>query len=149
MAEVLFYHLERQTLEEVLPVLLERCLERGWRTVVEVSDAAVRDALDRHLWTYRDDSFLPHGTAADGRAAEQPIYLATSAENPNAARVRVLADRAAPGEISDYERVVLMFSADDPPSVAAARRHWKPLQAAGHECTYWRQSSGGRWERKG
>ena len=35
MTEILFYHLEAQPLEKVLPVLLEKSLERGWSAIVE------------------------------------------------------------------------------------------------------------------
>src|SRR6185437_734858 len=59
MTEVLFYHLQDMTLENVLPPLLEKSLERGWRVVVQSSSEERADALDAHLWTYRDDSFLP------------------------------------------------------------------------------------------
>lgn len=148
MAEVLFYHLERQRLEEVLPRLLERTLSRGWRAVVEVADPARCDMLDRHLWTYRDDSFLPHGIA-DQNAADHPIVLVTGPANPNSANVRFLADGAAPADVAAYQRVVMLFSADDPDAVAEARRHWKPLKEAGHDVTYWRQSPSGAWEKKG
>ena len=72
MAEVRFYHLTERPLEWVLPVLLERSLERGWRVTVRGTDPARIEALSAHLWTYRDDSFLPHGTPEDGNAARQP-----------------------------------------------------------------------------
>ena len=65
MADVLFYHLERQPLERVLPVLLEKTLERGWRAAVQTASQAYAEALDGHLWTYREDSFLPHGLASE------------------------------------------------------------------------------------
>ena len=148
MAEVLFYHLERQRLEDVLPTLLERTIARGWRAVVELTDPMRCDDLDRFLWTYRDDSFLPHGIA-DANAAEHPVVLLTGPANPNGANVRFLADRAEPGEVDGYDRVVLLFSADDPDAVSDARRHWKPLKDAGHDVTYWRQSPSGAWEKKG
>ncbi|WP_108659826.1 DNA polymerase III subunit chi [Acuticoccus kandeliae] len=149
MTEVLFYHLERQTLEEVLPTLLEKTLQRGWRAVVQVSDEGVRDALDRHLWVYRDDSFLPHGTSADGQGERQPVWLTVEDDNPNRAAVRFYADRAAPKNVEAYERVVILFSADDAAAVQEARRQWTPLKNAGHTCTYWQQSATGRWEKKG
>lgn len=148
MAEVLFYHLERQTLEDVLPTLLERTLSRGWSAVVETTDRARCDALDRHLWTYRDESFLPHGLA-DADATEHPIVILTGPANPNGANVRFLTDGAAPTDVGTYERVVLLFSADDPDAVTAARRHWPMLKADGHTVTYWRQSPTGAWEKKG
>lgn len=149
MAEVLFYHLERQTLEEVLPTLLEKTVQRGWRAVVQVSEPATRDFLDRHLWVYRKESFLPHGAVRDDFAARQPIWLTVDTDNPNRAAVRFLAERATPPDAADYDRVVLLFSADDEAAVAEARALWKPFKAAGHQCTYWRQSAAGQWERKG
>lgn len=148
MAEVLFYHLERQTLEEVLPTLLEKTLARGWRAAVQVSEPATRDHLDRHLWVYRKDSFLPHGAVNDDNAARQPIWLTVGDDNPNGARVRFLAERARPSDVSVYDRVVILFCADDEEAVADARALWKPLKAAGHDCTYWQQSASGKWEKK-
>ena len=63
MTEVLFYHLQQQPIERVLSQLLQRSYERGWRVVVQAASEERIDALDAHLWTYRDDTFLPHGTA--------------------------------------------------------------------------------------
>ena len=92
MTEVLFYHLQSQPLERVLPELLEKSLERKWRAVVQVGSEERRDALDAHLWTFRDEGFLPHGTIKDGHAGAQPVYLTTDEDNPNGAEVRFLAD---------------------------------------------------------
>jgi len=148
MTDVLFYHLTRQPLEQVLPGLLETCLQRDWRVVVQTGSRERRDGLDSLLWTYREDSFLPHGTAADGHEAEQPIFLTDGPDNPNAAHVRFLVDRAAPPDLSPYERGVFLFDDSDPDAVAEARGHWKALKAAGHALTYWQQSESGRWEKK-
>ncbi|MEW5421817.1 DNA polymerase III subunit chi [Amorphus sp. 3PC139-8] len=148
MAEVLFYHLERQPLEQVLPTLLERSLSRGWRVVVQSSDPERRDALDAHLWIYREDSFLPHGTTRDGHAELQPIWLTTEDENPNKANVRFLVDGATVADLSSYERVVYLFDGHDQGSVEAARARWKEARSGGHEVTYWRQNQNGAWEKK-
>ena len=95
MTEVLFYHLQNMSLESVLPPLLEKSLERGWRVVVQSTSPERTDALDAHLWTYRDDSFLPHATWRDGDAQDQPIMLSIEEGNPNRANVRFLIDNAA------------------------------------------------------
>ena len=95
MTEVLFYHLQNMSLENVLPPLLEKSLERGWRVVVQSTSEERADALDAHLWTYRDDSFLPHATWRAGDAQDQPIVLAVEEGNPNRANVRFLVDNAA------------------------------------------------------
>lgn len=150
MAEALFYHLDGRTLEAVLPVLLEKSVERGWRVVVQAGSAERLAVLDTHLWTYADPSFLAHGTAADGHAADQPVFLTTGADNPNGATVRFLVDRAGPPEdVERYERLVIVFDGRDEAALAEARDHWKALKARGLEMTYWQQSGPNGWQRKG
>lgn len=148
MTEVLFYHLVRQRLEDVLPTLLEKTLARGWKAVVELADMSRRDALDLTLWTYRDDSFLPHGVEGEGTAARQPIVLTAGPANPNGAEVRFLDGTVTPSGVEDYARVVLLFSAADEAAVGVARTAWKALKGAGHEVTYWQQTDAGRWEKR-
>jgi DNA polymerase-3 subunit chi len=146
--EVLFYHLERQPLDVVLPTLIEKTVERGWRAVIEVGNPERVQALNALLWTYKPESFLPHGTKMDGPAAEQPVYLTSEADNPNAATVRFLVDGAAPASFAGYDRIVLMFDGRDPDALAAARGHWKAAKGANCALTYWQQNADGRWERK-
>jgi len=148
MAEVLFYHLTESTLEDALPGLLERTVGRGWRAVVQTGTEERRDALDTHLWTFRDDSFLAHATDREPYPAEQPILLTTGAENANGARIRFMVDGAAPPALDGYERAVFMFDGHDGTQVEAARGHWKAMKAAGHTVTYWQQGPDRRWERK-
>jgi DNA polymerase-3 subunit chi len=148
MTEVLFYHLQNQPLERVLPELLEKSLERGWRVVVQLGSEERRDALDAHLWTYRDEGFLPHGTVKDGHAAMQPVWLTVDDENPNGANVRFLADGAEANDVAPYQRVVILFDGNDPDAVDRARASWTKIKAAGHDATYWQQSERGRWEKK-
>lgn len=150
MTEVLFYHLENRPLESVLPVLLERSLERGWRVVVHTPLEDRVDALDGHLWTFRDDSFLPHGTFREATAADQPVLLTVSGDNPNGAAVRILVDGAPiPDNAADYQRVVVMFDGGDDGAVAAARQAWQAVKARGFDATYWRAGDDGRWQRRG
>ena len=148
MAEVLFYHLTESTLEDALPGLLERSVERGWRAVVQTGTEERRDVLDAHLWTFRDDSFLAHATDREPHPAEQPILLTTGEGNPNDAQIRFLVDGAAPPDLSGYGRAVFLFDGHDSGQVEAAREHWKAMKAAGHAVTYWQQTEDRRWERK-
>ena len=148
MTEVLFYHLTESTLEEALPGLLERSVQRGWRAVVQTGTEERRDALDAHLWTFRDDSFLAHGTDREPHVAEQPVLLTTGVENGNNAEIRFIVDGAAPLDIAAYERAVFMFDGHDAAQLEAAREHWKAMKAGGHAVTYWQQTPDRRWERK-
>lgn len=147
-SEVLFYHLERQPLERVLPGLLEKTLQRGWRAVVQAGNAERIEALDTTLWTYRDDSFLAHGSAKDGFAAEQPIYLTLNPDTPNGAGVRFLVDGADAPDYVSHVRLVFLFDGNDEEARAKARQQWTAAKAAGCKVSYWKQSAEGRWENK-
>src|SRR3981189_52347 len=125
MTEGLFYHLQSMSLENVLPPLLEKARGRGWRVVVQSTSPERTEALDAHLWTYRDDSFLPHGTWRAGDAQDQPIVLVVEEGNPNGANVRFLIDNAAlPADADAYDRMVLVFNGDDTEALPAASGAW-------------------------
>ena len=148
MTEVLFYHLTESKLEDALPPLLDKSVERGWRVAVQTREPARRDALDQHLWTFREESFLPHGTDEADFAESQPVLLTVTSGNANAATVRFIVDGAEPPPADAYERIVFMFDGHDQVQLEAARAQWKKLKGEGHNLTYWQQTPEGRWEKK-
>jgi len=149
MTEVLFYHLQGTSVENVLPPLLEKSLERGWRVVVQSTSLERTEALDAHLWTYREDSFLPHATWQVADVEEQPIVLSMEDGNPNRANVRFLIDNAAlPVDPASYERMVLLFNGDDQDALNAARAIWTDCKSRGFDVTYWQADELGRWRRR-
>lgn len=149
MTEILFYHLQGQKVEAVLPTLLEKSLERGWKVVVQGSSEERMDALDAHLWTYRDDAFLPHGSWREQEAVLQPVLLTPNNGNPNAASVRFLIEGAPmPEDPENYQRIVLLFDGDDEEAVTAARANWTAVREKGLDVTYWQVDEQGRWAKK-
>ncbi|MEZ5855064.1 MAG: DNA polymerase III subunit chi [Hyphomicrobiaceae bacterium] len=148
VTEVLFYHLERHPLERVLPGLLERTLDRGWRAIVQAGSPERLAALDSHLWTYRDESFLPHGTVKDGPPALQPILLTLEEDNPNDAGVRFLVDGATLQQFAGYIRVVVIFDGADRTAVQSAREMWTTARGQGCTATYWQQTESGGWDKR-
>jgi DNA polymerase-3 subunit chi len=151
MTEIWFYHLQLQSLERVLPNLLEKSLEKGWRVVVQATSEERLQALDTLLWTYSDESFLAHGLQRDGDCDLQPVYLTTGSENPNEAALRLFVDSAEIELVKDssaYARAILLFDGRDEEQVARARLQWKRLKEAGFPLAYWQQSEAGRWEKK-
>jgi len=149
MTEILFYQLKGQTPEQVLPSLLQKSLERGWRVVVQAATDERVEALDAHLWTWRDDVFLPHGTWRESEAAEQPILLTANEQNPNKADVRFLIEGVdMPADAASYRRVAVLFDGDDPDALDAARKRWSDAKTAGFDVTYWQADQNGRWQRQ-
>lgn len=148
MAEVLFYHLEQQSLDTVLPTLLEKTLQRGWRATIESGTEPRLEALDAELWTYKEESFLPHCLNTSEKAIYSPIVLTTDNQNVNNAQVRFYIDGATPDEVEGYERIVILFDGRDDLETQKARGLWKIYQDSAHEPTYWQQSDSGKWEKK-
>src|SRR4051812_10977004 len=148
VAEIGFYHLLTTPLERALPRLLERARAQGYRIVVRAASADRIEHLNAALWTYDEASFLPHGSARDGNAASQPIWLTDGDDNPNAATMLVLVDGAEPGDLTQYARIADLFDGGDADAVSAARDRWRRAKSAGHTLTYWQQTGAG-WEKKG
>jgi DNA polymerase-3 subunit chi len=146
--DVWFYHLERTALDQALPELLEKTLARGWRAIVRTTAVERVEHLDGWLWSYRDDSFLAHGTAAEPMAERQPILLTTGMENLNHAQAVFLVDGAEAGPLDGLERCILLFDGRDPEATAEARQRWKALRDAGHPVSYWRQGDERGWEKQ-
>lgn len=148
MTDIAFYHLQRSPLEQALPRLLEKTLAAGKRAIVLAGSEERVEALAMVLWTYHQDSWLPHGTAKDGEAEHQPIWLSNRDENPNGASFLFLTDSANSENIGGFERCFDLFDGNDDQALAAARRCWKTCKDAGHAVTYWQQNERGGWERK-
>jgi DNA polymerase III subunit chi len=147
VTDVAFYHLQKAKLEDALPILLERTLESGNRALVIAGSEERVEALAERLWTYRSDSWLPHGTARDGDPEYQPIWLTARDENPNGASFVFLTEGAVAAHIEHFSRGFDLFDGNDDGAVAAARERWRALKSAGHTLTYWQQGERGGWER--
>ncbi|MBB4659443.1 DNA polymerase III subunit chi [Parvularcula dongshanensis] len=148
MTEVLFYHLERSTLAQVLPALLVRTIERGQRALVRCGTPEGLEEIDGHLWTFRDESFLPHGRAGEDHEAAQPVLLTLGEAAPNEAKVLFLVEGApvSAEAMASFARAVVMFDAEGAPD---AREAWRAVKGAGLDATYWKQTPQGRWEKAG
>jgi len=145
--EIWFYHLERSTLEQVLPALLDRTLQRGWRARIRVADPDARAAIDEQLWTWRDDSFLAHGLSDQPHAERQPILLTAGAENPNGSQALFIVDGSDMSPTEEFERCFIIFDGRDEVALHRARERWTSLKGAGASLAYWKQSDAGRWEK--
>jgi DNA polymerase-3 subunit chi len=148
VTEVSFYHLLHTPLDRALPKLIQKVLESGARAVIRTGSAERAEALSSVLWTFDQNSFLPHGTARDGNADRQPVWITPDDENPNGADILVLTDGAA-GDITAWRRCLEMFDGRDDVAVAEARRRWSDYKAADHVLTYWQQTERGGWEKQG
>ena len=151
MSRVDFYHLPKHSLAAVLPQLLDKAYSSGAHIKVKVGTETRVDFLNSLLWTYNDESFLPHGSKKDGAAELQPIWLSADDDNPNGATMLFLTDDAMPveGDTENYARIFNIFDGNNPEALQNARNLWKNLRSSGAELHYWQQDNDGRWAEKG
>ena len=149
MGAAYFYHLTRRPLEEGLPQLLERSLKQGWRVLVRGQNDRRIEALDLHLWTFSEESFLPHGIAGGANDADQPILLAAGPVPPEgrACVMSVEGAEVTVDEVEEAERVCVIFDGGDPDALNRARSQWRTLTKGGASAQYWSEESG-QWEKK-
>jgi DNA polymerase-3 subunit chi len=152
MTEIRFFHLEQTTPERALPALVQDAYANRLKVIIEVPDDDLLNILDERLWTFAEESFLPHAIVNDGAPSRQPILLTAESYNGNGAEVRFLLGGAKAGSSlaasrTAYARIVILFNGSDEQEVAAARAQWAELKAAGRNITYWRQDAGGVWEK--
>ncbi len=148
MTDVRFYHLQRKTPAQALPEILGRALERGLRVLIRAGDDEQVAAIDAALWTQDAASFLPHGTAKDGRPADQPIWITTGDDNANGATMLVLVNGAAQPVLDAFAMVCEVFDGNDETAVETARARWKVYKDDGHAPTYFQQDLDGKWQKK-
>ena len=152
MTEIAFYHLEQSPGGPALPRLLEKVLANGLTAGVKAGSPEQLAALNASLWTYANDSFLPHGSVKDGfdeaQSQGQPIWLTVGDDNPNQATVLVLADGVPSEMVADYQRCLEMFDGNDQIALDSARSHWQAYKSMGYDLTYWRQGESGGWEKQ-
>ncbi|MFN5269173.1 MAG: DNA polymerase III subunit chi [Hyphomonadaceae bacterium] len=147
--EIWFYHLESASVEETLPPLIEKCLDRVWRALVLSPSAERLQALDSHLWTWKPNSWLPHHSPGSQEGHVAPIQLGDSQGEARAAEAVFLLDGASWGPLEGVSRIFVLFDGRDPDNVTHARQQWRVAKEAGLSPTYWRQGEDGRWAKNG
>lgn len=138
-----FYHIEHTSLDAAIAPLIEKCLDRKWRVLV-VAHAETLERLDRALWTFREDSFLPHGRATKD-AAKHPVLLSTEADPANGAKVALLLD-GSDAEALLFERCMVVFDGKDETARSKARQQFKAASDGGATARYFQQERGGAWK---
>lgn len=147
MTDIRFYHLQTRSIDQALPDIVQKALSAGHRILIRTTTEDEAERLNQHLWAWRAESFIPHGSKKDGNANRQPVWLTAGNDNPNEAKVLILTAGQDAPDAADFTLCCDMFDGRDETQVAAARKRWKIYKEAGHTMTYWQQTEKG-WEKK-
>ena len=150
MTRIDFYHLQRSSLDQILPKLCEKAYQTGKKIKILLGVEERVEFINSLLWTYNEGSFLPHGSKKDGFVEEQPIFISASENNENNASILILADGAMPDieVLQNYERVLNIFDGNDVATLEKARQYWKEIKKTDGELHYWQQNTQGVFEQK-
>lgn len=148
MTEIRFYHLQRQTIEEALPKLAELVLKSGNKGLIKVADKNTAKQIDKALWTYSPESFLPHDIEGSKFAAEQALFITSKEENPAQAKMAILVNGQKLEDLTIFERILYMFEGVQDDIIATAREDYKSFKDLGYDMSYWQQKDEGGWEQK-
>lgn len=147
MTTIQFYHLLSTTPERAVPKLMEKALASGGRVVLRVGNDAALKQMSEALWANDPASFIPHGSAKEGHADAQPIYLTTSEENPNSADILCVLDGSTTdAQLAEFAKVLDVFDGGNETEVKSARERWTTYKNAGHKLQYIKQQPGGSWK---
>ena len=150
MSRIDFYHLQKNTLDEALPKLVLKAYEAGKKIKIKVGNELRVDFLNTLLWTFEDESFVPHGTKKEGFADMQPVYISSEDDNPNEAVFLFLVEAADVSleDAAKFERIFYVFSGNNENELTKARNIWKAFADSDFERHYWRQDAAAKWEEK-
>lgn len=148
--EIRFYHLERSTLDQALPLIVSKAYEKGHKLIIRTTNTKETKRLSDALWSFNEGSFLPHGTEKDPSSENQPILFATEANNQNNADVLILtAGQALHPADKDFALICDIFDGAQEEQLQAARTRWKALKDKNaYTLSYFQQNERGGWEKK-
>ncbi|MFD2113030.1 DNA polymerase III subunit chi [Thiorhodococcus fuscus] len=134
MPQIDFYSLKPTSRGDRFQVacrLAERIRAQNLRLLIHCPDRDEARHLDRLLWTYREDSFLPHGLAGKVDQELTPILIAEDGRPETETQVLLNLGREVPGFFTRFDRVCDLVDLD-PTLRAAGRERFRYYRDQGH-----------------
>ncbi len=116
--------------------LVRKACAADMRVVVFTQDRTQLEALDKALWTFSEQDFLPHVVAGDELAAQTPVILSddAGAELPHH-QILINLSGETPAHFARFERLFEVISTDED-DLAAGRERYRQYQQRGYPLTH-------------
>jgi len=111
--------------------LLEKAYLRGHRVFVYCNNQADAEHLDELLWTYKDDSFIPHNLQGEGPEPPPAIQIGFGMEPRGYNDILLNMAITIPPYFSRFRRIMEIVTADDS-AKETSRNHYREYRA--HQC---------------
>jgi DNA polymerase-3 subunit chi len=110
--------------------LIEKIRARGLRVLVHCPDSGEAQSLDRRLWSFREDSFIPHGRVGQVDATLTPVLISPNGEPATEQQVLINLALEAPAFFARFARLCELLD-QRPEVLEAGRQRWKWYQQQG------------------
>ena len=144
--EFSIYQAVSGNLTSVVVRLLEKTYLSGKKGVFFSPITERVELINKTLWTFSTNAFIPHGDKKMGFEDQQPIYFTDTFKNPNKATVLILVDVFdLTNELyNGFERIMLIF--EDISKSDEVNKLYQSLKDDGKNVNYWKQSPKG-WDK--
>jgi DNA polymerase III subunit chi len=149
MTEINFYVSSsgsKEAIYKLLPSLLEKILEQKNKVLIACEDEHEVKKLDKFLWEYNAEKFIPHGTADQEHAEDQPILITDKQENLNLSSILICLSGTRLNDFSSFVKIFDIFEGSEDQK-QMGRERWKEYKEKGYPLAYF-TSENGKWTKK-
>lgn len=108
--------------------LLEKAFVRGHSVFVYCESQKNAHHLDELLWTFKDNSFIPHNIQGEGPEPPPPIQIGYGPEPRGFNDILLNMASAIPTYFSRFRRIIEIVS-DDEAAKEVSRQHYRTYRA--------------------
>ena len=147
MTQIIFYSSAPLRVENTLFTLIEKSLEKGFKSLLLFLDKENCSAIDEKLWTYKQNSFLPHLSECEeiSNEIDIPIYLTTKNENPYEAELLFSIDGSIPDNINNLERLIIIIDANDKILLEKYKKYYLDINKKFEDIVFYKSDDDGKW----
>ena len=119
---------EPQAVNLVACRLLEKAYQRGHRVFVFCDSKDNAERLDELLWTYKEDSFIPHNLQGEGPEPPPPVQIGYGTEPRGFNDILLNMSPTIPDYFTRFQRVMEIVAADDT-AKEISRNHYREYRS--------------------
>tara|TARA_B100001939_G_scaffold157253_1_gene135868 strand:- start:218 stop:682 length:465 start_codon:yes stop_codon:yes gene_type:complete len=150
VTQIIFYSTSPLQVEKTLFALLEKSLEKGNKSLLLFKDKEKCLSINEQLWTYKQNSFLPHISEDDQiyDNIDVPVYLSTKNENPFKAELLFSIDGFLPDNIDHFERVIIIIDVNDELLNEKYKNYYLDINKNFEDIVFYKSDDNGKWIEK-
>jgi len=134
MAAVVFLDsgdMTRAALSRSMARFIEARVNEGRRVLVRVEDERKAAQWDQFLWTWDEQSFLPHSVLGTEWPGDEPVTIAARTPAATPGVVLVCLDDVPPDELLAFDEIYELVDRCSDEGLERSRRRWSAWKATG------------------